>query len=158
MKNIFKKFDGLSLGKQEGVNALFSISFAIPVLLIVLWGVDENGAFKGGALEWTVNFLGSIVGFYVAVLFLIPTFLFILLKAALFDTPKYKVFSYIAQFITGIFYTLGACIMVVSCVAPMHGVDFDLYLLLFGFAFLLFGFALFHIFQAAIQRTPTPQT
>lgn len=130
----------------------------MALLLFLIFGIGDEGNFKNVFVEGAVNFLISIVFFYIAVFFFIPIFLLLLLKAALLETPKYKWFNYVAQFITGIFYSLGSCVMIVATISPMHGIPFNPVVFGFGLGFILLGYGLFEIFQAAIQRTPTPQT
>lgn len=158
MKNLFQKFDNLSIGQQELVNFVFSLLLALVLFAVLFFGVDDNGEFKSRMVEGVANFLVSIANFYVATLFFIPTFLLLLLKAALLGTPKYKYFNYIAQFITGIFYTLGSCFVVVAIVAVLFGIPFNSIIFWAGILVCLLGYGFYIIFQTAIQRTSTPQT
>jgi hypothetical protein len=157
LKTLWEKITELTIGEQELVNFVFSLLLTIPLLLFLLFGIESDGTYKNTYVESAIDILLSITGVYLAFLLLIPSFLSLLLKAYLFDTPIYKSFYYIAQFITGVFYSLGFGLCIFASVTPKYGITFNQTIFTYGVFLIILGYALFHIFQFFIQRSSTPK-
>lgn len=158
VKRILKKVSLMSVGKQEFVNFLFSMLFVIALLILMVSGVQDDGGFKNLFVEKSMNALMSFLTLYMVLIFFLPLFLLLLLKAALFEVPQYPLFNVIAQFFTGTFYSLGMCISAFSVAAVPYGVEFDSKICMFGLSVTFLGYAVYEILQMAIQRTSTPTT
>ncbi|ENN2394685.1 hypothetical protein AB9M41_004931 [Vibrio alginolyticus] len=148
----------LSNGKQELVNFLFSMVFVVILLVIIFLGVEENGEFKYAFVGKTISWLLSTLTLEIVMIYVLPMFLYLLIKAALFKVPLYSWFNVVAQTITGVFYSLGMSISSFTLVVVAYGVPFNRDIFIFGLVITFAGYALYHMLQACIQRTSNPLT
>lgn len=158
IKNILNYVSTESLDKQEFSNFKFSVLCSLVLACLLVLGVDESGHFKSTYILWMVNFLISIKFVYISSWLLIPMFLFLMLKAYLFNVPNSPWFTIFAQIISGFFYSFGCAIIIIFFVSFIYGIDLNINFITFGIGFNLLGYALYTIFQSAIQRTSAPKS
>ena len=156
MKNYINRMNSLSPNKQESINLLISAIFPVILLLLLLFGVTSSGEFKNSLIKWMVESLLTDKTLWGVLLFAIPVFTLFLLKALILGVPNLKVFNWVAQLLTGVFYSFGLSIIVLAFTAPKYGHDLNMFIIIMGLATTLVGCGLYYIFQVLIQRKINP--
>jgi hypothetical protein len=156
MGNFFKELDSMTPFNKEVLNFCLSMLVTIALTILLLFGVEADGTFKNETVRMLVESILSVTGMNLVLFCLIPMFLLTLFKAYLFDAPKYIAFDYVAQFVTGTFYSFGSCIMALCIISTTYGYYFDLGFFILGCAIFFIGFGLYQVFQAMIQRKLMP--
>ena len=156
-KQSIKWIDSQSLNKQEFINFLVSLAFALSIGVMLIYGTTADGTFKNNLVTWWVNFFSSPLTVWASFFYFIPAALFLFLKAAIFQTEKYLRFNLIAQLISGFFYSFGLAALTIASYATYRGYAFEPSVIIMAFGCIFIGYWLYVIFQAAIQRQIPPK-
>ncbi|OEF86912.1 hypothetical protein [Vibrio splendidus] len=143
-----------SVYRQEFFNFIISLILGPLILFgLLLFGVESDGTFKNTIVEFGINFFSSFNGLYFAFFYLIPMLAFLLIKARLLEAPNFKVFLLLIQLISGIFYSIGSAVVIVSSTVVKYGIDFSSETFFWGWGIILLGFGVFAMFLDFLPPT-----
>ena len=72
MKEVLEKKTPYSIGKQELINFIISAILPLILLLLLTFGVSEDGSFKNSFVTWAVDFIATDFWMWVALLSFLP--------------------------------------------------------------------------------------